>query len=170
MSTLMAIPGVAPGRPGAGCPNLPLPRPSRTPPWSPENSRQWVFVLTPTSTRTRDTEGVLLSSTVPAGFAMPRTRRQQKAEKAVAYWVGQIGDAKTGRDALNEAWSWLLGALTDLDKRDTKAADAARRHLARQLADFTVKLPEADIEFRAGLTADEERRLFDPWGRRGDAR
>ena len=111
-----------------------------------------------------------MSSTARPEFVMPLTRRQQRAEKAVAYWAGQLKGAKAGRDALNEMWSWLLGALTELDKRHPAAADAARYHLARQLADFTVKLPEAEIPYRAGLTQDEERRLLDPWGRRGDAR
>jgi len=137
---------------------------------SPENSPQWVLVLAPTRTRTRNTEGVLLSTIVPGGFAFPRTRRQQRANKTIAYWAGRLKNAETGREALNQMWSWHLGALTQLEKRHPAAAEAACYHLARQLADFTVKLPGAEIPFRAGLTEDEERRLFDPWGRRGDIR
>jgi hypothetical protein len=101
---------------------------------------------------------------------MPLTRRQQKEVKQVGYWVRRLKKAETGRDALNEMWSWLLGALTELDKRQGRAADAARYHLARELADFAVKLPEAEIPFRAGLTGDEERHLFDPWDRHGESR
>jgi hypothetical protein len=101
---------------------------------------------------------------------MPLTRRQQKEVKQVGYWVRRLKEAETGRDALNEMWSWVLGALTELDKRHGQAADAARRHLARELADFAVKLPEAEIPYREGLTETEEAALLDPWGRRGGVR
>ena len=111
-----------------------------------------------------------MSSTVRPVFPVPLTRQQQKTVKQVTYWAGQLKNAEAGRDALNEMWGWLLGALTELDKRQPRAADAARYHLARQLADFTVKLPEAEIPFRADLTEDEERHLFDPWGRQGESR
>ena len=111
-----------------------------------------------------------MSSTERPLFAVPLTRQQQKEVKQVSYWAGQLKKAKSGRAALNEMWGWLLGALTELDRRQPAAADAARYHLARQLADFAVKLPEAEIEHRAGLTEDEERHLFDPWGRHGESR
>ena len=170
MSTPTAFPGVSLAIPQPVVRDLPLPRLPRTPSWKPGNSPQWVLVLVPTRTSARDTEGVLLSSTVRPVFAMPLTRRQQKEVKQVGYWVRRLKKAETGRDALNEMWSWLLGALTELDKRQGRAADAARYHLARELADFAVKLPEAEIPFRAGLTGDEERHLFDPWDRHGESR
>lgn len=98
------------------------------------------------------------------------TRKQVQAQNSIGYWVGKVAEADTGTEALNQAWSWTLGAIRARAARYPDKAEAARYHLARQLALFAVQLPEAEIELRTGLTAAEVNTLLlDPWGRQQEA-
>lgn len=166
MSTLTAPPGRGPHR---GCPQAAPPLLAAAGHRGGRIDPQQVFVLAPTRTRTRDTGRGALSSTAGQKSARRLTRKQVQAQNSITYWVGQMADAEAGTDALNQMWSWTLGALRGLSDKRPDAAEAARYHLARQLALFAAQLPDASIPLRAGLTEAEEAQLFDPWDKRNGA-
>lgn len=90
-------------------------------------------------------------------------RKPTKAERNTAYWAARLIAAETPDAALTDMWSWSRGGLAALDRQRAGRSDAARLHLARQLAVFTVKLPDAEIPLRPGLTHEELAALFHPW-------
>lgn len=63
-------------------------------------------------------------------------RQPRRAERRAAYHAAQLQAAPTGEHALDAAWNALRAALARLAERNPTKADAARRSLAHQLAEF----------------------------------
>lgn len=94
-----------------------------------------------------------------------RPRKQDRTANRTAYWVDKMQSAPDGAEAIKQALSWALGAVSQVeDRRGPKAAEAARYHLARMLALFAAQSREANPELRPGLTDAEVAILFNPWG------
>jgi hypothetical protein len=167
MTVLTTRPRRVTGHPGGGSGDLPLPRPVGDAPREPRNQPLTrVFVLAPTRTSAITTKGVSLSMVTRAEIdeMLAQTRKPSKAQISAAYWAGKMADAENGAAALGKMWSWVLAAITALDKRDPRAAESARYHLSRGMALLAAQLPESKFEFRVGLTEDEAKQLlFDPW-------
>jgi hypothetical protein len=97
---------------------------------------------------------------------LAQVRKPSEKQASAAYWAGEIADAGDGWAALSKAWSWALGALKALHRRDPEAAKAAHWHLSRAIALLASQVPESEFEFRAGLTEAEARQLLlAPWGK-----
>ncbi|MEV4059757.1 hypothetical protein, partial [Nonomuraea dietziae] len=70
-------------------------------------------------------------------------RRPSRAARRASYHQARVTTADTGERALDAAVDALRAALARLDERNPLRADAARRSIAAQLAQFAA---EADAE------------------------
>jgi hypothetical protein len=77
--------------------------------------------------------------------------------------VARIRDAASGRDALSQAWNWVLSEQQSTRELRPDRADSACWELALNVAAYASRMPRARIARRTGLTAGEVARLLDPW-------
>jgi hypothetical protein len=165
VSVLTGPPAACRRLPGGGATGI---SPSPTRRRAPRGTRERHPTLAPTSTSASTTKGVILSRVTKDEIdeMLAQVRKPSEKQVLAAYWAGQIADAGDGWAALSKAWSWALGALKALHRRDPEAARAAHWHLSRAIALLASQMPESKFEFRAGMTEAEARQLLlDPWGK-----
>ena len=75
-----------------------------------------------------------MSSTEAERVPGAGARRLRRPEKRALFWVTRLKAAPDGNGALNDAWSWLRKEVLELEDRDHDRAEAARYHVARQVA------------------------------------
>lgn len=95
-------------------------------------------------------------------------RRVPRSQKRAEFWVPELAKAADGDEALMFAWRWLRKELTAAQERRGDIADAAAWDLARWLAQYSSRLPRAQIRWRKGLTLREQWRLLNPWAKEED--
>ncbi|MGH3188198.1 MAG: hypothetical protein ACRDOL_13190 [Streptosporangiaceae bacterium] len=90
-------------------------------------------------------------------------RRIPRPESRTQFWVEQLTAAGDGKQALSDAWRWLLSSLSTVAGQRPETAEAAAWDMARQIAVYASRLPKARIPLRRGLDPAEVWRLLNPW-------
>jgi hypothetical protein len=166
MIALLSRPAASPGPclavAGPGCPS-PLPVPAlhvQGPGMVPRRAYTDTRVHVHARRRALYTSGGYMSNGTRQGMVTERPRRPRKSERQTWEWVRRITEAKTGAEAATAAMQWTWSVLSDIEEHHSKAADAARWQIARELAAVAAGLRRAQYEHRAGLTAAEQQALL----------
>jgi hypothetical protein len=101
-----------------------------------------------------------MSSTVTEENPSLQPRRLRRTQNRLLYWVLRLKRAQSGDEALTAMWSWTRGELAKIGEQRPEDAEAARWHLARELAALNASLRRARYPMRAGITDEEESGLL----------